>query len=643
MSDKWETVGAAKKPRPPKVGNGTVGLVQPAAGSAPVSKRPQKKVKHRGPRESKIAPPPTFGVDEDELLEGSLFAGLDQDRKKDHDEGSKKENAPKKPSQKQQQPAATKPKEKPRDLVSTINALPVDTLRKFFDELKNADSNGDVYFSWMKYSADALNGRLSHATTPDPSQWPNDLTFPKCQNDFTSTIQHMITESVRSQENVDIMGLSFSALLTAIPQLLQRGDAGWGYLLFLREMCRLDPDLPLRRAKTISELMESYGNKKEVGLCILWVAAHAALYSENVLKIVVKQLLPYYNFKHYKTFVLSVLNTLSWAASMGGDNLVDPDEFEEFFEASFDPKKRRDFEKFYPRIKELTLRNIRGNGSKLFSKFLTKLGDKEFSSVSHHGRETLDILTGCLEKDTTCMEKWKEQLHKYPKESVILLNFLAKNPESISSYALRLETKFIQSDEFARAAVKTPELIRVVKKLQVAFKKVEETKKRKRFSWRGLCGFLLLMMIGLLWLDVTENGKGVFAKSNSGKLLQKYGLLDEAQLFIDTSAKLLRTGFDYLSQLFRIISERVRPLLQSIGEQIEAYIPQLYSYYKLVASYFVESLSLILTFLKEKVFVGVLSPENMRKIAKESLAFLWANILFAGQKIIELVERYIQL
>ena len=116
-------------------------------------------------------------------------------------------------------------------------------------------------------------------------------------------------------------------------------------------MCKIDPELPVRRSKSFSELMESYGNRKEVGICILWVAAQASLYSDNVLKIVTDHISPFYNYRHFKSFVLSVLSTLADSAVMAGDNVVEPAEFVEFFEAAFDPKKRKDFEKFYPKVR----------------------------------------------------------------------------------------------------------------------------------------------------------------------------------------------------------------------------------------------------------------------------------------------------
>lgn len=108
----------------------------------------------------------------------------------------------------------------------------------------------------------------------------------------------------------------------------------------------------LRRSKTLTELMESYGNRKEIGTCLLWVAAQASLHSDNVLKIISEHILPYHSFKHYKNFVLTILSAVGESAVvMSSENVVEPQDFEDFFQTAFDPKRRRDFEKFYPKFR----------------------------------------------------------------------------------------------------------------------------------------------------------------------------------------------------------------------------------------------------------------------------------------------------
>jgi len=98
--------------------------------------------------------------------------------------------------------------------------------------------------------------------------------------------------------------------------------------------------------------MESYGNRKEIGLALLWVASQAGFDdSPYVLKIASLYLLPYYGFRHYKQFVLAAVEATTTASVMAPEPLIDIDEFEEFFESAFDPKKKRDLEKIYPRVK----------------------------------------------------------------------------------------------------------------------------------------------------------------------------------------------------------------------------------------------------------------------------------------------------
>jgi hypothetical protein len=346
------------------------------------------------------------------------------------------------------------------------------------------------------------------------------------------------------------------------------------------------------------------------------------------------QIVPFYNFKHYKNFVVSVLGTLA-EADMAGEIIVETDEFEEFFEASFDPKKRRDFEKFYPRIKELTLKSLNGRGSELFTNFLLRVGEKDFNPVSTYGRETFEILQGCLENDPSVIASWASLVTKCPRESADLLNYLSNNVANLHC-SRPLESQFIQSDEFALAAVKNPELLRAAKKLQVGVKRVEAS--RKRFSWKMATYVLLFAIIGLLWLDVTENGKGSFAKSNVGKFLETYGLLDEALYVGDQASKAAKVGYDYAAPVFRNIYEGLRPLLQTIDKQLQIYIPEFIEFLGTLS----EKITTYTKYVTEKVFVGSLSPENLRKLTKEVLSFVWTNLFALTNRLLDLVSVLVQ-
>jgi len=634
MSDNWEVVGGGKKPNKPKtvVGNGHGPPSKPALSSpAPPARAPAKpkRKKFLGPRDSKIAPPPSFAEDQEE----EDPAAVRQDGQKSKAQAQKKSGTG----------TTTKAKEsaKPsKDLEGALRNVPSDQLRNFYTELTNAGSTGDVYLSWIKYSADALNSKLLqlHVPLPPPELFPNDLYYPLVPEKLLQEINYIITSTAQSRPEIDVIGQSFVTLLTMIPTFVQRGDAGWGYLLFLRELVHLDPDLPLRKAKAMSDIMESYGNRKEIGICLLWVSAQAALHSDNLLKIASLYFLPYYNFKHYKSFVLSALGTIGEAGAM--ENVVEPAEFEEFFLASFDPKKKKDFEKFYPKFRDLTLRNLRsGRGPALFTMFMDKLSDKFFLPLSPYGQEVFEILHGCLDNDRTVIESWKESLETYPRESYLLLQHLSKNPEKVTKYAKGLESTLITSDEFAVACVKSPELLRVAKKLQTGVKRVEESK--KKFPWKSSCLLILLIISGLFWLDVTENGKGIFAKSKTGKFLESYGLLDEVTFVIENTVKLSKQSFTLGSKVVRDVSDALRPVLQPVEKQLSIYIPQLLTTFHTLYEYVLNSWEIFFKFLTEQVFVGQLSPENLRKIAKETLSLIWTNAYNLTQRLYKVIEEYL--
>ncbi|ODN04239.1 Transmembrane protein [Orchesella cincta] len=641
MSDKWEVVGGKpKKPRQPKpqvIAGITNNDAPTVPGLGKVSSNGSAKPKKRT---AKVPAP--FPITNDFEVTGDTNEGSTDDRSL----SPKRKEASK--SQKQaSKPQKTKPTEKRADVTSALARVSPTELLKFYEELRNSGASGDYYLSWIKYSADALNSKLIQVTTPDSSDWPNDMDFPRVPIDLQKAINNIISQTVEyADESVDCLGISAASLLAMIPTLLQRNASAWGHLLFLREMCKIDPSLPIRRYKSFSEIMESYGNRKEIGQCVLWVAAQAGIESPYVLKIAVHHLLPYYGFKHYKQLVVSSLAALSSSANMAIENLIEADEFEEFFETTFDQKKGRDLQKFYPRIRDITLNSIKkNNGGQLFTKFLKKLGDKDFLPVS-----TYEILHGILANDVSIVDQWRTDIAQYPKETAALLHYLSKNADKVN-YGKRLETKFIQSDEFAVAAVKNPELLRTAKRVQVGVRKAEAA--RRRFSWKMGTSFVLILIIGLLWLDITENGKGSFEsiqtttntnvllnlESNTGKFLEKYGVLDETQMAITAVTGFLKYAYDYLSVLFRSINQGLQPVLQTLGEKVQVYIPQITHYANLVGTFISDTFQIVLTFLQEKV--GALSPDNLRKLTKDSLSLIWTNIILGVEKLYAIIEKYI--
>jgi hypothetical protein len=150
-----------------------------------------------------------------------------------------------------------------------------------------------------------------------------------------------------------------------------------------------------------------------------------------------------------------------------------------------------------------------------------------------------------------------------------------------------------------------------------------------------------MLIVGLLWLDVSENGRGSFEKSNTGKFLEKYGVLDETQMAVTAVTGFLKYAYDYSSVLFRSINEGLQPVLQTLGEQVQIYIPQISYYAKLAGTYMSDAFQFVLTFAQQNIFVGVLSPENLRKLTKEWLSIIWTNIILGMEKVYEIIGRYI--
>jgi len=146
---------------------------------------------------------------------------------------------------------------------------------------------------------------------------------------------------------------------------------------------------------------------------------------------------------------------------------------------------------------------------------------------------------------------------------------------------------------------------------------------------------------GLLWLDVVENGKGNFEASNTGRFLKYYGLFPYVMIIWSNTMSLIRYVQGYLTVLFRSINEALQPLLQQAMKKVNEYIPQLVEYLQIIGNFIMQLMTNVVSFLQTNVFVGPLSPENLRRVTKEALSFIWTNILAGVEKLYTVIESYL--
>jgi len=92
-------------------------------------------------------------------------------------------------------------------------------------------------------------------------------------------------------------------------------------------------------------------------------------------------------------------------------------------------------------------------------------------------------------------------------------------------------------------------------------------------------------------------------------------------------------GYEYVGPFLSNVYEGIRPVLQAVDKQLQIYIPQVVTFMGVLS----EKTVAYFNFLTEKVFVGSLSPENLRKITKEVLSVVWTNLYMLAMKLLELV------
>jgi len=185
----------------------------------------------------------------------------------------------------------------------------------------------------------------------------------------------------------------------------------------------------------------------------------------------------------------------------------------------------------------------------------------------------------------------------------------------------------------------------------------KKEKKRQTAETKKSCGcckwvlgsiFLIALIGGLLAYDTNVNGKGVFAKSATGKVLQNAGLLPHvekawyttmsasargykwaeinvppyAKPVLKLSCDLYKVARNAACNAFGMVRNFVVAKLPVVGEFVEQYVPGLPKKIEdtsvVVKDIVVDAYAKSVTFFKTQVLVGRFSPENLSKALNDT-------------------------
>ncbi|XP_011060330.1 PREDICTED: transmembrane protein 214-A isoform X2 [Acromyrmex echinatior] len=547
-----------------------------------------------------------------------------------------KENEEKKKQHQKQQHVEKKksePKEKPpktvKDALNAIDPQELDEL------LATAQVRfPDAPLLWLKELNAFLNIKIpinkeDAIFSGKPKDYPLSL-VPK-------TISSILERAVEmtGQQTIQIF---YENTLTTMATDMVKGIPVIGHKIFLQLLAHLNPEMTAANILKLINIRNSYENRKNIGLSLLWAWSQAGKKNFAVgLKIWHEVMSPMLETKSYASYVVQILNDLVF----GHDNVHDlsldlylsiiMDTYSQRFQNIQPANLGKDLSASIDRLRSILFRNKDICYTKLFEMLMGKVSQK---LDLNYRNELIKVLADCLVTEPVCFTIWNSIYTKNLYQSSLLLSYIETNLPS-------LQTKFkakhfketlgiIQNNNEKWKKAKDENLALTCKKTSQALLK-KMTSSSRGFPWRSASLLLLLLIGAIVAYDTQKHGsfKGHKAVKDSSPeyykavvdLCAPYIKLagDSCLIVRNLSIKLYNNVAAYVERNVPIIIDTIEHYAPGILEQIKSRSLQGLEFVKvsfiLIGEKVIEHSSASIQWLEKNVFVGKLSPDNLRNYA----------------------------
>ncbi|XP_056635637.1 transmembrane protein 214 [Diorhabda sublineata] len=585
------------------------------------------------------------GVKIEEVLPKSQVQNLYSSKLKENkllDKNKPKENVKKAVVKKEKQVEHTKPKP-PKSIESALNAIDVNEFKDVYEKNKNHFPEAPIV--WLKELLQYLNQKVPiESHDPVFSTKPINYPLSVVPSGLNAIIQKVLKEAGKSN-----IQLFFDICLTSLATEMSKGLPATGYKIFLQYISLQEPTLVMTSIQKHVNLRNSYQNRPNIGLSILWGISHVGYKNFSSGLLVFQDLfLPLLEMKHYSRYVLTYLINL---LKINKEKPLSLDELLLILNVVYNNKKNMPNDL----IQELTaiVSDIKPSSIKQSGNIDILLKNINLNSNALYQTYLCDILVETFYNDQSTLSTWGKIYSKNIQSSAILLEYMSNNwskiYKKINRNAFNSLITNIKSINEELSLKKRKE--EGVKSSIAAIQKIEKKMvvKEKKGSSSKLLIILLLTIGGLLYYDIKQHGS--WNESLTNKTLKEYKVCEYSHLVIDklkeglhwTSEKieehfpnLQQTIITYsepyvelainLGKLCRNayydIKERVLEKYPVVVESVEVYLPGIIeNSQKMLSNAYVTSILYYnrgMDYLKNEVFVGQLSPENMQRVVIEA-------------------------
>ncbi|XP_034101520.1 transmembrane protein 214 isoform X1 [Drosophila albomicans] len=554
---------------------------------------------------------------------------------------------------------------KPKTLEQAMKQITPDDFAAQVAQVKISCPGSEL--RWLSNIASYLNGALSYDCDPvfsgRSAQYPSNLA--------SSALKQSILEFLSSVGETNLEYFFYS-LLDSMATELNNGQHVAGYKFVLQLIGQHWPSICSHNMAKTALLRNSYQNRSNICLSILWAigqGGHQSL-TEGV-KVWQNLMLPNLELRSFSKFVVEHIERVLLAAVARKTDdhlLINQQEFFYCYNSlnSTYNNLPKELQQSLKRSARLLLQRYIQSPVKQANIFLTLL--REIKTDGGKQRNEIDGCISCLLSSGAddCFKVWRMNYKKQQLPSLLLLRAIDNDwtdstkllAQSEAYHAFLQDVRGLNEElqSAKRKDIYVDDLQSVLKTVQEK-SSAQQKKNKQNASQKKKCGcckwalgsiFIIALIAGALCYDTETNGKGVFEKSATGKILKNAGVLPHVQkawyVTMGASARgykwaeehvppyaepALKTGCN-LWKLARNACCNAytnglnywRLKWPAVAKFIDQYVPDLSKKLEAFAAgakdVAVNSYEKSATIIKEKVLVGRFSPENINQALNQT-------------------------
>ncbi|CAG9768719.1 unnamed protein product [Ceutorhynchus assimilis] len=362
------------------------------------------------------------GVKIEEVLSKTQVQNLYSGNKENKlQEKTTKANDVKKPEKKANKAPSEPQKPKPpKSIEAALLAINPDEFSLIYERSKIAFSDAPIV--WLKELTQFLNQKIP-LEIQDPVFSSKPFGYPL--NVVPSNIKVTIETAVREAGKGNAQ-LYFDIALTSLVTDLSKGLPAVGYRFFLQYIALNEPKLVIENLGKHISLRNSYQNRANVALSVLWAVGHVSVNDlQSGLKVFEDLMLPLLDMKSYSKYIVKYLIELT---SQEHESPLTRDQYLLILDTTFSSKKnfpselQKDLIGNLPKLKSLLFSNKEkfNNSVELFLKKIAATTNIQYQNC------LCDILVEIFTKDQSTLTSWNKVYSKNLLASALLLRFISK-------------------------------------------------------------------------------------------------------------------------------------------------------------------------------------------------------------------------